>query len=166
MTPPRLPRSWIGRLAKLLEDALLVALLVALIVLAVSQIVMRNVFGTGLEWSDELLRLLVFWLAMAAAIAAARDDRHIAIDVLSRFLQGKMLAGIRVLVALYTATVCGVLAWHAGRFVNESRLYEDVLLGAFPAWILQSVMPLAFAVMTLRYLIHAGREARTLVREQ
>lgn len=163
MTPPKLPMSRIGRAGKFLEDALLVTLLVALIVLASSQIVMRNVFETGFTWTDELLRLLVLWLAMAAAIAAARDDRHIAIDVLSRFLDGKKLAAIRVLISLFTAAVCGVLAWHAVRFVNEARLFEDVLLGGFPAWILQAIMPLAFIVMTYRYLLHSARHMRELI---
>ena len=166
MTLPQLSRSRIGQLGKLLEDALLVTLLVALIGLATTQIVMRNVFETGLTWSDELLRLLVLWLAMAAAIAAARDDRHIAIDVLSRFIEGKKLAAIRILIALFTASVCGVLTWHAVRFVNEGRLFEDVLLGGFPAWILQSIMPLAFGVMTYRYLLHALRHVRVLFKGQ
>jgi len=164
VTQPQLPRSLIGRLGKYLEDSLLVALLVALIAIATAQIVMRNMFSTGFTWSDELLRLLVLWLAMAAAIAAARDDRHIAIDVLSRFMSGRALAGIRILIALFTAGVCGVLAWHAGRFVNQSRVFEDVLLGGAPAWIFQIVMPLAFGLMTYRYLVHAARHARVLIK--
>ncbi|MDH3588337.1 MAG: TRAP transporter small permease [Gammaproteobacteria bacterium] len=164
MTEPQRPRSLIGRLGKLLEDSLLVALLVALILISTTQIVMRNVFDAGFSWTDELLRLLVLWLAMAAAVAAARDDRHIAIDVLSRFVKGRALAGIQIVITLFTAAVCGVLAWYAGRFANESRLYEDVLLGGFPAWVLQSVLPLAFGVMAYRYLVHAAGHARMLIR--
>ncbi len=152
-----------GRLARFLEDSLLVTLLVALILLATVQIVMRNVFDAGFAWSDELSRLLVLWLAMAAAIAAARDDRHIAIDVLSRFLKGRALAATRMVVALFTSAVCGVLAWHAGRFVNEARIYEDLLLGTVPAWLLQSILPIAFGVMALRYLMHAAGRLRQLV---
>lgn len=166
MTPPKFSPTGIARFGKLLEDTLLVTLLVALIVLATTQIVMRNVFEIGFSWSDELLRLLVLWLAMAAAIAAARDDRHIAIDVLSRFLDGKKLAAVRVLICLFTATVCGVLAWHAVRFVNETRLYEDVLLGGFPAWILQAIMPVAFVVMTYRYLTHTAHHLLVLIKGQ
>ena len=158
------PRSAFGRLGKLLEDSLLVALLVALILIATMQIVLRNVFDASLPWTDELLRLLVLWLAMAAAVAAARDDRHIAIDVLSRLVGGRALAAVKVVIALFTATVCGALAWHAGRFVNESRLYEDVLLGGLPAWLLQIVMPLAFGLMSYRYVVHAVRHAGKLIR--
>lgn len=164
MTEPTRPRFRIGQLGKILEDYLLVVILVALIALATTQIIMRNLFDAGFVWSDELLRLLVLWLAMAAAIAAARDDRHIAIDVLSRFIHGRALAGVRIIVALFTASVCGVLAWHAGRFVNDSRLFEDVLLRGVPAWWLQGIIPVAFAVMTYRYLAHAVNHTRALFR--
>ena len=156
------PRSKLDRLGKLIEDSLLVSLLVALIFIATAQIVARNVFGTGLAWSDESTRLLVLWLAMAAAIAASRDDRHIAIDVLSRFLSGASLATVRLVVALFTSGVCALLCWHAARFVNDARVFEDVLLGGAPAWLLQVIMPVAFAVMALRYLLHAWSHLRSL----
>ncbi len=158
------PRSKLDRFAKLIEDSLLVGLLVALIVVATGQIVLRNVYGTGLSWSDESMRLLVLWLAMAAAIAASRDDRHLSIDVLSRFLAGAGLAVVRVVVALFTSLVCMLLAWHAARFVNDARVFEDVLLGGLPAWLLQIIMPVAFAIMALRYLIHAWSHLRSLSR--
>lgn len=164
MTEAPQRRSPIGRLGKFLEDALLVALLGAMIALATLQIVARNVFDTGFAWSDELARLLVLWLAMAAAMAAARDDRHIAIDVLSRFLRGRALAASRFVVATFTAAICALLAWHAGRFVADAREFGDMLLGSVPAWWLQAILPVAFAVMTLRYVVHALRHAIALAR--
>jgi hypothetical protein len=38
-----------------LEDSILVALLLAMIVLAVTQIALRNGFDTGITWADALL---------------------------------------------------------------------------------------------------------------
>lgn len=164
MNEPPPPRSLSGRLGKLLEDALLVVLLAAMIALATLQIVLRNVFDTGLVWSDELSRLLVLWLAMAAAIAASRDDRHIAIDVLSRFLSGRPLAAVRALVAAFTALICAVLAWQGARFVADARAFGDTLLGGVPAWLLQAILPVAFALMSYRYLRHGAGHLVTLVR--
>lgn len=164
MTEAPQRRATIARLGKLLEDALLVVLLGAMIALATAQIVLRNAFGTGLAWSDELSRILVLWLAMAAAIAAARDDRHIAIDVLSRFLDGRALAAARLVVATFTASVCALLAWHSARFVADARAFEDVLLGGVPAWWIQAIMPVAFALMALSYLAHAVRHGISVAR--
>src|SRR5690606_33547420 len=74
----RSPRSWasrLERLGRLLEDALIVLLLGALVVLASAQILLRNVFSMGLAWSDGLVRMLVLWLALLGALAASRDGR-------------------------------------------------------------------------------------------
>ena len=54
--------------------------------LAVAQIVLREAFSTGFVWADELLKLLVLWLAMVGSVAASRDNRHIRIDALSHIL--------------------------------------------------------------------------------
>lgn len=47
-----------------LEDSILVALLLAMIVLAVTQIALRNGFDTGITWADALLRVMVLWIAL------------------------------------------------------------------------------------------------------
>jgi len=143
------------RAARAFENGLIVVLLAVLIVLASSQIVLRNVFSTTLSWGDELVRLLVLWLALVGAIAASRDGRQIRIDVLPRMLPTSKAWIPDSLATAFTATVCAFLAWHAWRFVEDSRAYEDVLLGGWPAWLLQLILPIGFAVMAYRYLIRA-----------
>ncbi|MEM9173380.1 MAG: TRAP transporter small permease [Pseudomonadota bacterium] len=143
----------LARWGRAAEDAVLVLLLSAMILLATTQIVMRNLFDSGFIWGDESLRLMVLWLALAGAVAAARADKHIAIDVLSRFLPltGQRLA--RIVTHGFTSAVCGVIAWHATRFVMQAYEYEDTLLGDQPAWLFQIVLPIAFALMAWRYLV-------------
>jgi len=68
-----------------LEDGVLVALLLTMISLAVSQIVLRNGFDTGITWADSLLRVLVLWIALIGALVATRQQQHINIDLISRF---------------------------------------------------------------------------------
>ena len=47
-----------------IEDALLVAMLTVMIVLAVGQVLMRNFFGLGFPWGDPIIRLLVLWIGL------------------------------------------------------------------------------------------------------
>ena len=61
---------------KALEDGLLVLIVTVMILLAAMQIFLRNFFDIGFLWTDELLRLLVLWLAVAGAVAASRKDRQ------------------------------------------------------------------------------------------
>jgi TRAP-type C4-dicarboxylate transport system permease small subunit len=63
-------------LGQRLENFALVFMLGGMIVLAVGQIVLRELFETGFVWVDELLKLMVLWLAMVGSIAACRDDRY------------------------------------------------------------------------------------------
>ena len=140
------------------EDAVLVLILTTMILLAASQIVLRNFFDIGFIWGDAMLRMLVLWLAVAGAVAASRKDRHISIAVLDRFLPPGGRHAAKVLTHLFTAGVCGLIAWHSLAFVQTSREFEDVLLGNVPAWILQSILPVGFGLVSWRYLVHSVKD--------
>ena len=146
------------RLGKALEDAILVLLLAGMILLAMGQIILRNVFDLGFIWTDELLRLLVLWLAVAGAVAASRDNRHISLAILDRFLPQWAQDLVKMLTHVFTASVCGLIAWFSLDFVQTSREFGDVLLGHLPAWALQSVMPIGFALIAYRYTLLAAQE--------
>jgi TRAP-type C4-dicarboxylate transport system permease small subunit len=149
-TPPA-ERS-LARLARAVEDGLLVALLLVMILLAVAQIVLRNVFDAGLLWADPLLRLMVLWLGLLGAAVATRDDRQITVDVLSRLVGARWRAGTRVVTDLFAAGVTAVLGWNAGRLVLTEREAGFAASAGVPAWVAELVLPLAFAVIAWRYL--------------
>ena len=150
--------SRLDRFGRLLENVVLVTLLSSMIVLAVSQIVLREVFNTGIIWADELVKLMVLWLAMFGSIAASRDDRHIRIDVLSHLLPDRLVNGSRALVDVFAAIVCAVLAWQAWRYLQLEIEFEDQVLVDTPAWIAHIVMPLAFALVSYRFVILAAKK--------
>ncbi|MDC0213527.1 hypothetical protein OAL14_01835 [Gammaproteobacteria bacterium] len=52
--------AWIEKV----EEWLLVSLLFAMIAVATSQVVLRNVFDMGLLWGDGAVRVLLLWVAM------------------------------------------------------------------------------------------------------
>lgn len=141
----------LARLGALAEDTALVLLLGAMVVLASSQIILRNGFGEGFVWADESLRLMVLWLALVGSIAASRADKHISINVLARFLPptGQVIA--RIVTNAFTAVVCMLVGYFALQFVMQSREFEDELLGGLPAWWFQWIMPVAFFLMGWRY---------------
>ena len=147
------------RYGRFVENALLVALLAAMMLLAVAQIVMREVFNTGFVWAGELLKLMVLWLAMIAAVAACRDNRHIRIDALSHILPDKAIRATRVLVDLFAAVVCAVIAWHAWRYLQLEIEFGDTVLIDVPAWIVHFIVPLGFALMAYRFVVGAIAKA-------
>jgi C4-dicarboxylate transporter DctQ subunit len=143
-----------------IEDGLLALMLFAMVLLASSQVIMRNFLDSGFSWGDPLLRLLVLWLGLMGAMVATRLDRHITVDALLRVLPPGLQHGSRILTKLATALVCALLAWHSARLVALDYEYHDVLFANVPAWLGDLILPFAFSVMTLRLVFQAVMEFR------
>jgi len=153
-------------LGRLLENILLTTLLLAMIGLAVTQILLRWGGAGSLPWGDEAIRLMVLWIAMVAGIAAAREDRHITIDVLSRFLTQRWQAIVAVVVDLFAAMVCLALAWYGWVMIRFAIEDGEVLLGGLPAWAFQGIIPVAFLLMGYRYLLWFARRLKQAITGQ
>jgi TRAP-type C4-dicarboxylate transport system permease small subunit len=150
------------RLARAVETFLLVLVLGTMIVLAATQIALRNIWGTGFDWADEALRILVLWVTVLGAVAASRERRHVRIDALSRYLSSVVTRRTAVLIDAFTAVVCAALAWYSYQFVAESWLAGDrVLGGKVPAWSVQLILPVGFALISFRYALACLRRPDT-----
>ncbi|MEO1036855.1 MAG: TRAP transporter small permease [Pseudomonadota bacterium] len=152
----------LGHAVAWIEDAALVLVLLALIGLATTEIVLRNVFDTGLVWAPELTRLMVLWLALLGAVVASRSDRHIRIDVLARLLPPRGRLVVTLLVDVFTIGVLALLCFHSARFVLDAYEFEDTLLEALPAWWFQIILPIGFGLMVLHQLVLAFARLMTL----
>ena len=115
-----------------IEDGLLVCLLLAMLLLASSQIFLRNLFEIGLVWADPLLRIFVLWLGLLGALAASRDNKHITIDVLTRLMPARVRTLTHIFTSLFTATVCGLIAYHSVRFVLLEYETATVAVAGLP----------------------------------
>jgi len=140
---------WLHRL----EDGLLILALLAMIGMAVLQILLRVLFHTGVVWGDEFVRVLVLWLGLLGAVSASRTDRHIRIDLASRYLPNRLKEWAVALMRLATALVCGLAAWYAVRFVAIEFEFQDRAFAAVPAWVCELIIPLGFVAISLRYVI-------------
>lgn len=144
----------LDRVGRRLEDIALVLLLCGMMLLAVGQIVLREVFSTGFVWADELVKLMLLWLAMVGSIAASRDDRHIRIDALSHLFPPLAIRITRLIVDSFAAAVCAVIAWHAYRYIRLVDIeFGDTVLLDTPAWIAHAIVPLAFLLVSYRFVV-------------
>lgn len=130
-------------------------LLTGMILLATTQILLRNLWDTGLAWADPSLRIAVLWVALLGALAATRDNNHIRIDLLTRFLPHGAKRYSLMVTDLFSALVCGLLAWHGGRFVYFEWQDGSTLFSSVPAWACELIIPLGFGLMALRFLLAA-----------
>lgn len=144
--------AWVRRLHRA-EDALLAALLGALLLLSVAQIGLRLVFDTGLAWAEPAGRAGVMWLALLGALGATRGHRHIAIDALPRVLPplGRRLAWATTQAA--TAALCAGMAWLGWGLVQLEREAPLPFIAGVPSWVPMLALPLGFGLMALRFAI-------------
>jgi len=153
--------SRLDGLGRFAENAALIILLGGMIILAVGQIILREVFATGFIWVDPLIKLMVLWLAMVGSVAACRDDRHIRIDALSHILPDGLVKITRIVVDIFAALVCGVIAWHTYRYLQLEIEFDDRLLIDVPAWWVHVIVPVAFLLASYRFFVLVARQIIT-----
>jgi len=148
------PANRVLRALARVEDTLLVLMLLALVVLSGGQILLRNLFDTGLLDLDSILRLLVLWSAMFGAMVATRQRRQIHIDVWSERLGPRARLVVRLLIQLFTTGVCAVVAWNTGAFVVLEYGTGSTVFASVPTWLAAGIFPLAFGLITFHYVVH------------
>ena len=144
------------------EKILITILLSMMILTSFSQIVLRNLFATGIDWGDALVRYLVVWVAFIGAAIATREGKHITIDLLSRGLKGAGSNAVQALSCFFSAVISALLTVAAARFIwFEAQMGSTTFLN-LPVWIPELIMPVAFGLMTLRFLMEMIGEIGTL----
>jgi len=156
------------RAGRFAEDTALVVLLGTMIVVAVFQIVNRQLLGSmfAMPWADELVRFIVLWLAMVGSIAACRDNKHIRIDAITHVLSGAVVTWIKIVVDVFAAAVCAVIGWQAFRLVREEVSWGDYVIGDVPLWLAHAIVPAAFFLISYQFLVRVLRLAYGLARPE
>lgn len=137
------------------EDWVLTFLVVFMVLLAGAQILLRNVFDSGFAWAEPVLRALVLWSAMLGAVIATREDQHIGLDFIARFVSGVKLRVARFIALAFAAVLCALMAWHSWGLVQLDREGGTEGVLGVPAWVLELILPLGFGLMALRFLIRS-----------
>lgn len=140
------------RILRQLEIALLAAMFIAMVLLGLAQIGLRNFAGISPVWIDPALRALVLWTAMVASILAAGELRHIRIDVIERMLPQPFRMILQRLVLVLTSMIAFYLGWLAWEWVRFEMPLGGTAFLSVPVWVVQFIVPVAFVLMGSRFL--------------
>lgn len=139
-----------------LEEAILSSLLIAMIVLACLQIMLRGVFSSGLNWIEPLIPYLVLWSGLLGAAVATRMNKHIAIDLISHLVPELVLHWLQIIIKFFSLTVCLILTWSSVVFViNEASFASNQKVLGLSSWQLNLIFPIAFGLISIHFLIAA-----------
>lgn len=124
------------------------------------QVIARYVFHASLGGLEELpvyLMMISVWLA---APFVAKNDDHLKIELLDTIIKSKfVLKIIAAIVKVITTVVMCYFAVIAFQYVASTFQMGDISPGlGIPMWILQGVVFLSAALMTLYYAILSVRD--------
>jgi len=148
----------IDRSLAAVENSMIVALVTIMVLMAFTQVLLRNFFDSGILWGDIFLRHLVLWVGFIGASLATRDEKHISIDALSRLAAPRFLPYVKIITDIATIVVCVILANAGYKFVASEKEAHTILfkinwLGDIPAWIFQLIIPLGFGLIAFRFFL-------------
>ena len=151
MEEKKSPLAFLARL----EDGVLIIIIMGMVLLAFIQIMLRNIFGIGLIWIDPLVRQMLLWVTLAGAMVATRDHNHITVDAITRYLPpGRIKHATGFICDAFATIVCALLT--CSTFSVFHMEFQDPLGGnimtGLPLWASLLTLPVAFGVMTLRFL--------------
>ena len=145
--------SWLINSIHRIENNLVILLLASILIFAITQVILRNFFDSGIVWGESLLRILVLWLGLAGAIVASRQGKQLNIDVLSQYIPDRYKSYIKQLNFLFTALVCLTISYYSFEFTYLEYTEGSYAFEQVPAWLSISIIPIAFAMMSIKYIL-------------
>ncbi len=149
--------DWADQTIGHIEQVLLIVFLGLIILVAFLQIVLRNLFFTGLDWGDSLVRNLVLWIGFIGATLATKEDKHINIDVVSRWLPSLGRNAVALITHLFSFCICCLLTYATIKFIKNEFQMENLTFLNIPAWVPELILPLTFILMTFRFGLRSFR---------
>ena len=125
--------------------------LLLLLLLALAQILARNLFDSGLPAADTLTRYMVLYVTFLGAALAVDHDRHIKIDLCCIFLSATALRRLYRPMRAIAAAVCALLADAAIRYWRDEWLYAP----DYERWLVLVglIIPVGFCLLTLHFVL-------------
>ena len=157
-----------GRLSRAIarvEDVVMAILLGTMVFLVLIQIILRNFFSTGITGGAEIVRHIVLWIAFLGAAMAARDAKHIRIDVALRILTPRWRMFAEALTGLFTAGVCGILMYAAIQF-NIMDYHSGTVIAFFDTrvWLLELIIPIGYFIVMIWFAVRCGESFWKFIR--
>jgi TRAP-type C4-dicarboxylate transport system permease small subunit len=151
--------NWLGRL----ELGIAIFLLGTMIVLAFLQVLLRNIFSTGIVWIEIFLRHTVLWLGFLGGALASGNQRHIKIDAVSHLFSDRNIAILHFITNLFAASMCVLLTQASIKFVESEIEMKSQVFDNTPAWCVELIIPVGFALHSIHFLFRTLYSAHAAI---
>lgn len=151
------PARWrIFRFLHGVESFFLVTALVVMMLLPVTEIFMRAGFGRSLSGNSIIVQHLVLAVGMIGGAIAARKGRLLSLSTLTTFLSGRWKDIAHTVSHGIATGITVFLCVGSLQFALSSRQLGKMVIYDVPTWIVQLIIPIAFALIVVRLWWQSG----------
>jgi C4-dicarboxylate transporter DctM subunit len=149
------PVTAVGKLLVTGENLLMTFSLAAMVLLPLLDIALRST-TVVIPGSSAIQCHLTLLVCMVGGAIAAREARLLSLSTVTAFLKGRARTASHLFSGSFGAAITFFLFVASMRFVSQQRESGNILVYGIPIWIAQAILPLGFAVITLRLLRHSA----------
>jgi TRAP-type C4-dicarboxylate transport system permease small subunit len=146
-----------------IEAFFLVLSLITMVLLAFLQVVLRNVFSTGFLWADTFLRYLVVWVGFFGAAMATKEERHISIEIFTKFVSPIKKKIVSIITSVFAVIVCYYMFVASLQFLFVSLPEDVVAFGTIPIFYFMSIIPIGFMLMLVHFIIRITTKIESII---
>ena len=132
------------------------ATLTGCVVLVNINVLMRYIFTSPLQWSEEVVTSLFVWTVFIGSAYAYRKHSHLGVDIVVNLLHGKTKAYVMMIVAVLELLVLIMLSYVSGEYAfhllfNPAGKFKPVLTDVLriPKFFTGVAVPIGFGVSTI-----------------
>jgi len=145
-----------------LLDAMAVAaalLLLAMVLLVTLDILLRNVGGRGIVWSNEVSEYALYAMTLLTAPWLLRRGQHVRLDLVLIMVPRRVAWLMEAVGDLIGFATCLVLLRYGAAMAYESWRLNSITIKNlyFPEWWLLAPLPMAFLLLAIEFVFRFGR---------
>jgi C4-dicarboxylate transporter, DctM subunit len=107
--------------------------------------------------SATYVQMLTLWLAFVGGLVATREGKHLTLSTAELFGDGRAARAARIFAYSVAAATVGILSYASAQVVIADRDGGTMLPIGIPQWVVETIMPIALALMAARFAWHASR---------
>ena len=125
--------------------------LLLLLILTLSQVILRNFFELGFAEIDVISRHLVLFVTFMGAALACENSQHIKMDFINSLLKPDFKTQLTFPLLFISSMICAVFFFYALQFWLDERLYapNNEQLALY----LALIIPVGFFTLCLHFLL-------------
>jgi TRAP-type C4-dicarboxylate transport system permease small subunit len=135
------------------------AILLAIVALVSADILLRDVFGSGIAWADEVCEYALYVITVLTAPWLLRRAQHVRIDIILTLVPPLTAWLMEALGDLIGFAVCLALVRYGLTMAYDSWATGSTTIKnlIFPEWWLLSLLPLCFLLLAIEFLFRFHR---------